>query len=102
MISKSPLKNSFYDVLFNVKYDNFYLNLNSIEVNSEIDKWISEYQPFLNIGEAYNGDPTLYYYNTNIKLYYNFIINYDVTSAADDMYGTFSKQSFYNPDIYIK
>ena len=65
---------------------NFILREVDIPVNSSLDLWLSEPQPFLNIGSSFNENYYEYYYNpADWKEQYDILIYLDMTSAAEQL-----------------
>lgn len=81
-ISTAPVTGSVNELFHSASENNFILNLDSLQVNSDISNWLSEVRPFLQIGAVFNGNPVLYYRQSILTEEFNFIIHYDTTSHS--------------------
>ncbi len=84
LINADPLENSLNQLFHYAQYDNFILRTGDIQINSELGEWSAEARPMLLIGAAYNNLPEDFYRPVLLRDYYDIIIHYDYTTAAQE------------------
>lgn len=85
LINVDPLENSLNQLFHYAQYDNFILRTGDIQINSELGEWSAEARPMLLIGAAYNNLPEDFYRPVLLRDYYDIIIHYDYTTAAQEL-----------------
>ena len=85
LLNTPPVGGSLNYIFYNAKYDNFILRTLDINGSSELGTFVSTFRPFILITSAYGGDPSYFYENIFLKNNFDVIINYDITSAAEQL-----------------
>jgi hypothetical protein len=81
-ITDEPRQNSVNILFHNAAHSNFAFHLDAIPAGSEWDNWLTEPVPFLLIGAFFNGNPHEYYWDSNLREHYNWIIYIDTTNES--------------------
>ena len=97
-IYTSPPKGSLNYIFYSAQYDNFILKVSDIPTDSELGNWIRASRPFLSIGAVFSGYPDYYYYDVPLREFFDVIINYDITTAAVQLFNGSSKRISYSPN----
>jgi erythromycin esterase len=81
-ITVEPRQNSVNILFHNAAHSNFAFHLDAIPAGSEWDNWLTGPVLFLSIGSVFNGNPFGYYWNSNLREHYNWIIYIDTTNES--------------------
>lgn len=81
-IATKPLSNSANALFFGAAEDNFILNLDNLDSNSELGEYFMKENDFISLGSVYNGNPTDYYYPLSLKSEYNVLIHINRSNAS--------------------
>ena len=87
-LTQEPKFGSINYVLHHAHDKNFILRESDIPADSALDTWISKSRNFLLIGATYGDDSYEWYYPIKCKEYFDILIYWDITTAAEPLIPT--------------
>ena len=100
LLRVAPLKSSLNYIFFNAKYDNFILRTNEIPDTTDLGKFVVGLKPFIQVGASYDGDPSKYYAQCDLKAFMDVLINIDITNYAEQLKSNIAKTKNISPDSF--